>query len=116
MEGPAAPPSPVPERDETEEVAPPTIIPPAPAPTPPSAMPSTPATAAGSASDAQTAALRQQVAVLQKESTDLKQQLFHLQTSASTSPAQQQSADAKLTIVHLILVAVFAFLLGHFIR
>lgn len=115
MEGPAAPPSPVPEANENEEDA----------------------RALGDGDNTrlrttlndlshvstENSSLKSTVDRLTKERDDLRRQLDMIQlqtaskksTSAPAAGTQEAAMRFKVTIVHIILVALVAFLLGHYL-
>ncbi|KAG2498089.1 hypothetical protein HYH03_003847 [Edaphochlamys debaryana] len=139
IEGPAAPPSPVPEANEADdEGATARFHPAAGGVASPTAAPTGVAAAVVVPSDAgpgenrlrsalddltnatsQNQQLKSQVDKLQRERDDLRRQLdvYHLQAGAkSTGAAPATAAKGGIPMLYLLLAAIIAFALGHFLR
>ncbi len=135
IEGPAAPPSPVPEANEADEegLRSGAGMFSAPAVTAPSLAAAAPVAAGHVDTDArlrstmdQLAAvssehskLKQQVELLLKERDELRRQLdtFHLQAgSKGAAPVAAAAAKPAVGILHVLLAAIIAFVIGHFLK
>lgn len=126
LEGPAAPPSPVPEANENDDE---------------SAHRAAAATAAAAASDgagaaearprsslttasdasAETSALKAQLEKALRDRDDARRQLDMLQLQSASSKgrsaaAQDTAQRSKISIIPIILVAILAFIVGHYLK
>ncbi len=129
IEGPAAPPSPVPEANEADDEAVARSAAPVAAA---AASDATAGTGEGAADvrlrttlDSLTAAtsenqqLKVQVQRLQSERDDLRRQLDAIQLSGAKAPADGEVAAKPsnvLTLVYVLLAAILSFILGHYVR
>lgn len=119
MEGPPAPPSPVPEANEGDADAHAATVTDS-----ARAIPAATATNASAKGDgvSDTTALKSQLDTLLKERDDLRKKLDYVELQGSraatqkvsTKPAVDPALKFRVTIVHIILVAIVAFLIGHY--
>lgn len=134
IEGPAAPPSPVPEANEADEdglrsgagmFSAPAVAAPSLAAAPVAAGPVDTDARLRSTMDQLAAVssehskLKQQVELLHKERDELRRQLdtFHLQAgSKSAAPVAAAAAKPSVGILHVLLAAIIAFVIGHFLK
>lgn len=123
MEGPPAPPSPVPEANEHDADV--------------RSISAAPASAAATAAsnevtrsapmaavavgrgDGEATALKAQLDNLTKERDDLRKKLDYVELQGSAThkaaPAKDPAMQFRVTIIHIILVAIIAFLIGHYL-
>ena len=112
LEGPAAPPSPVPEASEQgDDESRSERAEPMPAPASRSAATAYSDVAAISK---EASALQTQLSKVTKERDDLRRMLDQVQLHGAATSKSNGESKARLSIIHLILVAVLAFLIGHF--
>lgn len=107
LEGPAAPPSPVAEDEEERLHAAPAEVKPSPA---------RPKPASNDIAASEGMYMRGKIDKLSQECEGLRRQLDAAQLHAATSSrASKSSPKFQLSLLHLILVAILAFILGHYI-
>lgn len=112
LEGPLPPPSPVPEANETEEYTQADQ----PAPTD-RALKTTLGNLADATAEMNAIKLQLQQATKERDDLRMKLDMLELQkvgTDATPTPAAVQKKKFQMSLIHLVLVAILAFLVGHF--